>query len=299
PSVTGGCGGPAKYLPQSRCGSWKNRFMTTQPLLRAQRKNRFLLLLRQVTQGKEDLQVALSMFVNCPSGTDEIMLADEFFGTIGLPKVWGLTRNKVTNEPKGYPTITYEDPHAALAAVEWFHNKDFHGAPIEVHIVESKAKDLNDHSYAQQNGFEANSTMVSGVHDDVDGGGGRARPAGAGGTGAVVVEGGAVVVVILQNVPVMLVVLQGSLVQMIGPVQWEAVLEDTRNLMKKRKRQRAADEAQSGQMVPGSERAGWVVDEIVMTGRHGMDKSRDRYRDSNERESSKNQEIDGPERERR
>lgn len=38
---------------------------------------------------------------------------------------------------------------------------------------------------------------------------------------------------------------------------------------------------------------------LVMTGRHGMDKSRDRYRDSNKRESSKNREIDGPERERR
>ncbi|CAL9132491.1 unnamed protein product [Musa textilis] len=104
-----------------------------------------------------------------------LLARSSFSSTQGLrPKIL-LYRNKVTNEPKGYPTITYEDPHAALAAVEWFHNKDFHGAPIEVHIVESKAKDLNDHSYAQQNGFEANSSMVSGVHDDVDGGGGRGR----------------------------------------------------------------------------------------------------------------------------
>lgn len=41
--------------------------------------------------------------------------------------------------------ITYEDPHAALAAVEWFNNKDFHGNVIGVCIAESKSKD--DHSY--------------------------------------------------------------------------------------------------------------------------------------------------------
>ncbi|CAL9109740.1 unnamed protein product [Musa acuminata var. zebrina] len=67
----------------------------------------------------------------------------------------------------------------------------------------------------------------------------------------------------------------------------------------KKKFHAKTQQAESGQMVPGSGRAGWEVDEIVMTGRHGMDKSRDRYRDSNKRESSKNREIDGPERERR
>ncbi|CAD5165532.1 unnamed protein product [Musa acuminata subsp. malaccensis] len=63
----------------------------------------------------------------------------------------------------------------------------------------------------------------------------------------------------------------------------------------KKKFHAKTQQAESGQMVPGSGRAGWEVDEIVMTGRHGMDKSRD----SNKRESSKNREIDGPERERR
>ncbi|CAN6463448.1 unnamed protein product [Victoria cruziana] len=83
-----------------------------------------------------------------PPGTDENMLA-EFFGTIGLlkkdkrtgrPKIW-LYRDKVTNEPKGDATVTYEDPHAALAAVEWFHDKDFHGSRIGVFIAESKSKE--------------------------------------------------------------------------------------------------------------------------------------------------------------
>ncbi|CAH2036318.1 unnamed protein product [Thlaspi arvense] len=84
---------------------------------------------------------------NLPLGTDENMLA-EYFGTIGLlkkdkrtgtPKVW-LYRDKETDEPKGDATVTYEDPHAALAAVEWFNNKDFHGSTIGVFMAESKNK---------------------------------------------------------------------------------------------------------------------------------------------------------------
>ncbi|KAI3812351.1 hypothetical protein L1987_17058 [Smallanthus sonchifolius] len=82
---------------------------------------------------------------NLPPGTDEDMLA-EFFGTIGLlkkdkrtgrPKIW-LYHDKVTNEPKGDATVTYEDPYAAQAAVEWFNNKEFHGNIIEVLIAQSK-----------------------------------------------------------------------------------------------------------------------------------------------------------------
>lgn len=50
-------------------------------------------------------------------------------------------RDKATNEPKGDATVTYEDPHAALAAVEWFNNKEFHGNVIGVFIAETKSKD--------------------------------------------------------------------------------------------------------------------------------------------------------------
>ncbi|XP_048228929.1 transcription initiation factor TFIID subunit 15 isoform X1 [Ricinus communis] len=89
---------------------------------------------------------------NLPQGTDEDMLA-EYFGTIGLlkkdkrtgrPKIW-LYRDKLTNEPKGDATVTYEDPHAAQAAIEWFNNKDFHGNLIGVFMAESKNKD--EHAY--------------------------------------------------------------------------------------------------------------------------------------------------------
>ncbi|GAB4850665.1 TATA-binding protein-associated factor 2N, variant 3 [Ancistrocladus abbreviatus] len=98
--------------------------------------------------GKGTLSNGSVYVCNLPEGTDENMLA-EYFGTIGLikkdkrtgrPKIW-LYRDKITNEPKGDATITYEDPHAALAAVEWFNNKDFHGSQIGVFIAESKSKD--------------------------------------------------------------------------------------------------------------------------------------------------------------
>lgn len=90
----------------------------------------------------------------------------------GRPKVW-LYRDKTTNEPKGDATVTYEDPHAALAAVEWFNNKDFHGNLIGVFIAESKGKD--DHAYnsaaaagdptvaGDVRGLEENSGDVNGV----------------------------------------------------------------------------------------------------------------------------------------
>ncbi|XP_020242318.1 transcription initiation factor TFIID subunit 15-like [Asparagus officinalis] len=120
---------------------------------------------------------------NLPPGTDESMLA-EYFGTIGLlkkdkrtgqPKIW-LYKDKVTNEPKGDATVTYEDPHAALAAVEWFHNKDFHGSIIEVYIAESKNKDSGDLSYSQQVNHAADLSIEGlGGLDDTNGGGGRGR----------------------------------------------------------------------------------------------------------------------------
>ncbi|KAL1832653.1 hypothetical protein ACET3Z_002304 [Daucus carota] len=85
---------------------------------------------------------------NLPPGTDDNMLA-EHFGTLGVikkdkrtgrPKIW-LYRDKVTNEPKGDATVTYEDPYAASAAVEWFNNTEFHGATIGVFMAESKKDD--------------------------------------------------------------------------------------------------------------------------------------------------------------
>lgn len=95
----------------------------------------------------------------------------------GRPKIW-LYRDKVTNEPKGDATVTYEDPHAALAAVEWFNNKDFHGSIIGVFIAESKNKD--EASYVTGNQI-SDPNLSSGLDvleegsKDIDGGGGRGR----------------------------------------------------------------------------------------------------------------------------
>ncbi|PPS08419.1 hypothetical protein GOBAR_AA12227 [Gossypium barbadense] len=116
---------------------------------------------------------------NLPEGTDESMLA-EYFGTIGLlkkdkrtgrPKIW-LYRDKVTNEPKGDATVTYEDPHAALAAVEWFNDKNFHGSTIGVFMAESKSSNAVvdvPTAAADDGGFEDDAAK------DMDGGGGRGR----------------------------------------------------------------------------------------------------------------------------
>ncbi|KAI3472101.1 hypothetical protein Pfo_029389 [Paulownia fortunei] len=109
---------------------------------------------------------------NLPFGTDENMLA-EHFGTIGLLKIW-IYRDKVTNEPKGDATVTYEDPHAALAAVEWFNNNDFHGATIGVFLAESKSKDDTGNHAADQ----VISSNLNGLEEgarDVNGEGGRGR----------------------------------------------------------------------------------------------------------------------------
>uniref|UniRef100_A0A5B7A261 Putative transcription initiation factor TFIID subunit 15 n=1 Tax=Davidia involucrata TaxID=16924 RepID=A0A5B7A261_DAVIN len=124
---------------------------------------------------------------NLPPGTDDNMLA-EYFGTIGLlkkdkrtgrPKIW-LYRDKVTNEPKGDAMVTYEDPHAALAAVEWFNNKDFHGATIGVFIAESKSKedhlyDSGDHVEDPSLGGDFGGLDESAVDVNGSGGSGRGR----------------------------------------------------------------------------------------------------------------------------
>ncbi|KAL5983099.1 TATA-binding protein-associated factor 2N [Asimina triloba] len=115
---------------------------------------------------------------NLPPGTDESMLA-EFFGTIGLLKVGNPTRDKATGEPKGDGMVTYEDPHAAFAAVEWFNNKDFHGTLIGVQIAETKAKDgvenLHNAGIAQYSEDPSVDGDIGGQEDLNGGGRGRGR----------------------------------------------------------------------------------------------------------------------------
>ncbi|RWR78578.1 transcription initiation factor TFIID subunit 15 [Cinnamomum micranthum f. kanehirae] len=349
---------------------------------------------------------------NLPPGTDESMLA-EFFGTIGLlkkdkrtgkPKIW-LYRDKVTDEPKGDATVTYEDPHAALAAVEWFNNTDFRGNTIGVFIAESKTKDSTDHSYNSGMHPQKNHAGDPGVGDfggldedatDLSGGEGRgrgradvsgkawqqdgdwmcpntscanvnfafrgvcnrcgtARPAGASGTGAggggrgrgrgSSDTGG-------RGRPV------GGPTGLFGPNDWacpmcaninwakrtkcnicntnkpghneggvrggraggykeldEEEIEETKRRRReaeeddgelydefgnlKKKFRAKAQQTETGQMLPGSGRAGWEVEELGMTERNGRERSKDKGRDAGEQETSKSWERDVYERERR
>ncbi|KAJ4765330.1 hypothetical protein LUZ62_075705 [Rhynchospora pubera] len=121
---------------------------------------------------------------NLPPGTDENMLADHF-GTIGLlkkdkrtgrPKIW-LYKDKLTDEPKGDATVTYEDPHAAIAAVDWFNNKLFHGTIIGVQIAQTKTKDsfdaLHTHTINMLPDFPV--PVPQEVDDDLNGAAGRGR----------------------------------------------------------------------------------------------------------------------------
>ncbi|OTF70174.1 RNA binding protein-like protein, partial [Euroglyphus maynei] len=56
------------------------------------------------------------------------------FGSIGIIKmdrsqkhrIW-IYRDKVTGEGKGEATLTYEDPHTAKSAIQWFHGKELPG----------------------------------------------------------------------------------------------------------------------------------------------------------------------------
>ncbi|CAI5940804.1 unnamed protein product [Closterium sp. NIES-64] len=126
---------------------------------------------------------------NLPPGADEELLA-EHFGTIGLikrdkrtgrAKVW-LYRDKESMALKGDATVTYEDPFAAAAAVDWFHNKDFHGRTIAVSLAQTKHGSAGG-AGGGGNGF-GHSGDVSGRGEE-GGGGGEVRGGGGGDGGAV------------------------------------------------------------------------------------------------------------------
>eukprot|EP00899_Mesostigma_viride_P002763 jgi/Mesvir1/12488/Mv10244-RA.1 len=80
-----------------------------------------------------------------PPGTSAEDLA-EIFGSVGLlktdkstgaPKIW-LYRDKETGEPKGDATVSYVDPPAAAAAVQFFNNAAFHGGTLHVSLAQKK-----------------------------------------------------------------------------------------------------------------------------------------------------------------
>lgn len=81
------------------------------------------------------------------SGMDETADENEIahhFGAIGIikkdkktqkPKIW-IYRDKQTGSSKGECTITYDDPHTASSAIEWFDGKEFKGSTIKVSLAQ-------------------------------------------------------------------------------------------------------------------------------------------------------------------
>ena len=58
----------------------------------------------------------------------------------GTDKVW-LYRDKHTGLPKGDATVTYADPFAAEAAVNWFNNTEVLGCKVSVSLAQRKDGD--------------------------------------------------------------------------------------------------------------------------------------------------------------
>jgi RNA-binding protein FUS len=81
------------------------------------------------------------------SGMDADVTEEEIvhhFGAIGIikkdkktqkPKVW-IYRDKATGAGKGECTITYDDPHTASSAIEWFDGKDMGSSVIKVSLAQ-------------------------------------------------------------------------------------------------------------------------------------------------------------------
>lgn len=68
----------------------------------------------------------------------------DHFGAIGIIKkdkrtqklkIW-IYKDKETGSSKGECTITYDDPHTASSAIEWFDGKEFNGNVIKVQLAQ-------------------------------------------------------------------------------------------------------------------------------------------------------------------
>ncbi|KAJ3043415.1 hypothetical protein HDV00_005113 [Rhizophlyctis rosea] len=83
---------------------------------------------------------------NLPQSVTEESLTAHF-ASIGIikidkktnkPKVW-VYKDKMTGQPKGDATVTYEDPGACEGAINWFNGQEFEGTKIKVELAEAKA----------------------------------------------------------------------------------------------------------------------------------------------------------------
>lgn len=80
--------------------------------------------------------------------------------------------------------MTYEDPYAAQAAVEWFNNKEFHGSIIEVLMAESKNSNNLVTPVIEPSLVVGDVIGLDESGGDMTEGGGRGRGRGGGGDGS-------------------------------------------------------------------------------------------------------------------
>lgn len=73
------------------------------------------------------------------------------FGQIGLikkdkrtqkPKIW-IYKDKASGSSKGEATVTFEDPHTAQSAIQWFNGQDFNGSSISVSLAQRPSNNFD------------------------------------------------------------------------------------------------------------------------------------------------------------
>lgn len=73
------------------------------------------------------------------------------FGQIGLikkdkrtqkPKIW-IYKDKASGSSKGEATVTFEDPHTAQSAIQWFNGQDFNGSAISVSLAQRPSNNFD------------------------------------------------------------------------------------------------------------------------------------------------------------
>lgn len=73
------------------------------------------------------------------------------FGQIGLikkdkrtqkQKIW-IYKDKASGSSKGEATVTFEDPHTAQSAIQWFNGQDFNGMAISVSLAQRPSNNFD------------------------------------------------------------------------------------------------------------------------------------------------------------
>lgn len=104
------------------------------------------------------------------------------FGSIGIiktdrsqkHKIW-IYRDKVTGEGKGEATLTYEDPHTAKSAIQWFHGKELPGTGKILNVEFAQRKLPAGGDYKGGRGGRGGPPRGGGGGGGGDRGGGRNR----------------------------------------------------------------------------------------------------------------------------